>query len=273
MKPTTKNTQSTIEKELYSTWKYIKYTAIVKYSKSYEGVPCEWETFEEFYNDNVVRYRKAKAKWAKYKCITHTERKQSPNPKLRTAHFIRKVKSLGFTKENTCFTSPSDKMKYHKPAYKYILSGSELGTRELKNLLKKKGIVKGMAVVLGEIKTGINPFKLNHRRQFMWKGEFRCLRQIEEMEGIEKKRLSRKVEKDGLSLQDAIEYCKNYKTPTYLFEGAELLQGEIVAIICNRTGLERLTVKARFSRAKFAIHSDITNHTYKLSNPIKNKTL
>ena len=102
----------TIKEELRLNWHHVM-AVCVWHGKRNEGCPIDekWKTFDGFYADNIQRYYRAKKKWANYKRITPLN--ADSRYRVRHINFIRKVKERGFTKKNTCFTSASDRMKFH----------------------------------------------------------------------------------------------------------------------------------------------------------------
>ena len=238
----------TARESLYIVWKSISAVALQRGNKRYEGVFIvdKWKTFDGFYNDNIGRYYRARKKWNNYKRITPINKTAKHNPSH--INFIRKVKSLGYTKDNTCFTSASDRMKFHKTSRKIILENRVLGTRDVKNILSKKGIdVSGINVISHRMRKGLSPFMEENRlKKWRWKGKNLPLHEIAKKENITLSLLSNKIHGEKLSLKTAVDYCKNYVPPTYLFEGEELLPNEICKILSHRTGIKESTLRSRF---------------------------
>jgi hypothetical protein len=222
--------------------------ALQKGNKRYEGVYIEdkWITFDGFYSDNIGRYYRAKKKWNNYKRITPI----NETAKFKPSHinFIRKVKSLGYTKKNTCFTSASDRMKYHKTSRKIVLESRVLGTRDVKNILEKKGVeVSGINIISQRMRNGLSPFMNENRmKKFTWKGKHLPLHAIAKKENIILSLLRNKIFGEKMSLEKAVDYCRSYKPPTYLFEGEKLLPNEICKILSDRTGIRETTLRSRF---------------------------
>lgn len=238
----------TARERLYIVWKHMSAVALQKGNKKYEGVFIEdkWKTFDGFYNDNIGRYYKAIKKWSNYKRITTIN--ETPRHKPLHVNFIRKVKSLGYTKKNTCFTSASDRMKYHKTSLKIVIGSKVLGTRDVKNIINKKGIeVSGINIISQRIRNGLSPFmKENRLKKYKWKGKYLPLYEIAKIENITLSLLSNKIYGENLSVEMAVDYCKSYVPPTYLFEGKQLLPNEIFKILSDRTGIKETTLRSRF---------------------------
>lgn len=256
----------TAKERLRIVWDSVASVALRKRSKRYEGVfiTDKWKTFDGFYKDNINRYYLAVRKWRDYKRITPINK----NAKYKPSHinFIRKVKALGYTKKNTCFTSASDRMKFHKTSYKIILGDKILGTRDVKNILSKRGIeVAGVNVISHRMWSGLSPFmKDNRLKKYKWKGKNLPLHKIAENENICFTLLQNKIYGNKLSLEKAIDYCRSYSPPTYLFEGEQLLPIEICRILSERTGIKESTLYSRFYKWGFDID--------KLVSRSKNKT-
>lgn len=237
----------TAKQRLRGVWKHIAAVAIYKSSRRYEGIYItdKWLTFDGFYKDNIGRYYRAVKKWANYKRITSI----NPDAIYRPSHinFIRKEKSLGYTKKNTCFTSASDRMKFHITSKKVFLDNRVLGTRDIKNILEKRGIeIKTLLPISNRINLGVSPFISENRlKKYLWKGKQMSLPQIAIKENIDAGLLKNKIQ-DGRGIKSAIDYCRTYTPPTYSFEGEQLLPNEICKILSKRTGIKESTLRSRF---------------------------
>lgn len=253
-----------IKDELKAIWKTVCSVSRNKANKKYEGVPCEWKDFDDFYKCNYQRYYKAKKKWENYKRIVSKPELRKTDYEVRNICFIRKVKEKGYTKSNTVFTSLSDRMKFHKTSKKIILNGTILGTRDIKNILSKKGIpVSGINVISKRMADGLSPFmKENRLKKFKHNGSFKSLKDIANEIGVKYSLLSNKIFKDKMDLCSAIDFCKQYKEPTYHFEGNELYPQQIAEIIGARIGVNPKTILSRF----YSNDCDISKITYLKSN-------
>ncbi len=175
----------TAKEELKYTWQGIRAVSFNKSGCRYEGVFCEWDSFEDFYKSNYQRYLRAKRKWKNYKKVTPIDINNKGKYKLRNVIFIRKVKEKGFTKKNTVFTSLSDRMKYHSPSKKIYIKDSLLGTRDVENILKKKGLPVQMQTIRKRINNGENPFEGENRlAKYKYKGKYSSSLEIAEKEKI-----------------------------------------------------------------------------------------
>jgi hypothetical protein len=238
----------TAREKLLIVYKSICAASIQTGNKRYEGVYiCDnWKTFDGFYKDNIQRYYKAVKKWKNYKRITNANNNKKCN--LSNVWFVRKVKDLGYTKKNTCFTSPSDKMKFHKTSKKILLDKRVLGTRDVINILKKKGIkVSNTSVITSRMNKKLSPFMTENRlKKWKWKGVYMSLQELAKKENISHSLLKNRVCRKDLDLKKEVEYCKNYKDSKHLFEGNYLLPIDICRILSKRTGIKLSTLKARF---------------------------
>lgn len=221
-------------------------------NKKYKGLPIDekWFTFEGFVRDNWVRYYRAIIKWRNYqkqayKRVGDTEKLQ--NSPIR---FIAKVKEKGYTKENTVFTSPSDMTKYVSYTHKYIFEDRLLGTRDIKNILKKRGINISMEQLVRRLKLGYDLFEPCVDNKIKYKGKYLNFVEIAKLENINYDMLKRRY----YELQDikkAIEKSRESKPlQRHLFEGKMLLRAEISKIIS-----ERLDVKYSYVLYIFKKHT------------------
>lgn len=249
--------KKTIREELKNTWGHISAVALNPLNKRYEGVPCEWKDFDEFYRCNYQRYYKAKKKWAKYVNLTNE------NNSDRKCVFTRKVKEKGFTKTNTVFTSLSDRMKYHRTSRKIVYNDTILGTRDIINILKKRNIkISNTAVIVDRINKGTNIFKTNRLDlKYNWKGKYMSLSEISKKEDISKGFLKNKIYTDKISLEKAVKHCKSYNRKKSLFEGEMLTDIEIIRLIAKRLELSEKTILNRFYKNK----GDFNKIIYKTS--------
>ena len=237
----------TTKEEMKLMWNYLSSVSRWKGHQKYEGVPCEWSSFDEFYSANYQRYYRAKKKWKGYKnvCKYHKRKKSYP---VRKVHFVRKEKEKGYTKENTVFTSPSDQMKFSSRCRKYMLGDRVLGTRDIQNLLKKNGVKRSMTNIALSAKQNKPLFRKNRLDQWFWKGENRSLKDIEEMENIRFGFLSNKVYKNGYTIEEAVNHCKKYFRTTYLFEGKHLKAIDLVRVLAERCNVTEGAMQHRFYR-------------------------
>jgi hypothetical protein len=240
----------TIKEELYLNWKYISSVALQPNNKRFENVPCEWDSFDDFYKANYQRYYLAKKKWKNYTKIIPEKYNKNQNKgkyKVRIINFIRKVKEQGFTKENTVFTSYSDRMKYHKTSKKILINDKLLGTRDVCNILKKQGIKLTVQAINNRINNNTEIFKKENRlKKFKWKGKYLALHEIAKKENILHSLLQNKIFRNKYSLKKAVDYCKSYVPSTYLFEGEMLYPKQIIHILSKRTGINEKTLIGRF---------------------------
>ncbi len=210
-----------------------------------EDVPIQedWIDFESFYRLNKGRYYRARKKWKDYKNVTVNG--NNINTKV---NFIRKDKKIGFTKENTVFTSPSDRMKYHKTAVniKFGCDGALLGKRDVKNLLKKKGCALSMGNINLRIKQGRSIFEENRLNKFLWKGKKLSLRKIAEIESIDYNLLGNKVHTNKMTILDSVNYCKNFKRRTVVVDGKEMFPTEACLLLSKRYGVSKESMLNRF---------------------------
>lgn len=237
------------ERELYQMWGYIRRVCFGK-AKIFEGVPCEkgWETFDGFKKANYFRYLRAKVKWKNYKRVSQHRNGIPQELKLNNVSLKRKVKELGYTMENTVFTSLSDKCKYSKSTHKYMFEGQLLGTRDIKNILKKRGITITMEQITTRLNRGADVFAPGERFQIKWKGKYRSYKDIAEMEGVSYEMLKRRNYEVN-DIRKALDYCREWDGfPTYDFEGQSLRKMEICEILSSRTGIAQGTMKGRFTK-------------------------
>jgi len=242
----------TIKEELHVTWETILAVALRPNNKKYEDVPCDWNTFDEFYKQNYQRYYRAKRKWENYIKVTPKKYryKKKGNYEVRNICLIRKIREYGYTKKNTVFTSLSDRMKYHKTSKKIYINDKLLGTRDVKNILKKQGVnFATVGVINARMNRGMNPFaKENRLKNFKWKGKYMALHEIAEKEGIIYSLLQNRIFHNKMKLHDAINYCKKYEVSEYLFEGEMLPPGEIIKTLSKKLGIKEEVLSNRFYR-------------------------
>lgn len=202
-----------IQQELYSSWELCRKVCRGK-GQRYEGVPLqkEWETFDGFYKDNYQRYFRARRKWKNYMRVA-ARPKDGMTGKLkhRPVRLVRKIKEKGFTKGNTCFSSPSDIMKYHSGKHRYMFENKLLGTRDIKNILKKRGVLIEMESITQRLRLGQSLFEPSVRYPANWKGCYRSYAEVAKMEKISYDLLKKRIFKDGMSFLQALKSCREYK--------------------------------------------------------------
>lgn len=239
------------QRELYHFWDYFRKVCCRKSCAIYEGVPYDpsWETFEGFVKANWFRYYRAKLKWKGYKRVATRKASDVPAPLINNnIRFKRKVKEKGYTIENTVFTSPSDCMKYSKSTHKYMFEGQLLGTRDIKNILKKRGINVSMTAIVTRLNNGFDLFAENERSKIKWKGKFRSYVEIAKMENVSLPMLKkRNIEINDI--RKSLDYCRQWDGyPTYEFEGVNMRKFEICDLISKRTNIKSDTIEGRFTK-------------------------
>lgn len=239
------------ERELYSMWDYFRKCCIRTSCSQYEGTPYDksWLTFEGFIKENWFRYLRAKVKWKNYKRVALKKRGETPAPlKINNIRLKRKVMELGFTKENTVFTSPSDQMKYFESTHTYMFEGQMLGTRDIKNILKKRGIELSMEQITKRLNSGLDLFAENNHAKIKWKGKYRSYVEIAQMENVQFDMLKKRNYEIN-DIRKALDYCRNWDGfMTYEFEGKDLRKFEICSILSGRTGIAEGTIQGRFTK-------------------------
>lgn len=237
------------QKELYSMWDYFRKVCVRKGCAQYEGVPYDagWLSFDGFVKENSFRYLRAKVKWKNYQRVALRKEGEAPAPlKLNNIRLKRKIMEVGFTKENTVFTSPSDMMKYVEFTHKYMFEGKLLGTRDIKNILKKRGINLSMGTITGRLNKGFNLFAENEHSKIKWKGKFRSYVEIAKIEEVSLAML-KKRNLEINNIRKSLDYCRQWDGyPTYEFEGKNIRKFEICDIISERLKIKDSTIKGRF---------------------------
>lgn len=217
----------------------------------YEGVYLDpkWETFDDFIKDNWFRYYRALIKWKNYKRVV-TRDQYSGKLKHTKIRFVRKVKELGYTKENTVFTSPSDGMKYHRTAHKIMFEDKLLGTRDIKNILKKRGIDITIEQIIKRAKTPDTLFNPKEREYVKYKGKYHSLVYIADKEGLNYDTLKNCFYNKQKNIKKAIDRAKDYKInpyhKTFEYKGERLKIHEILMKISKETGFSYETIKGRY---------------------------
>lgn len=250
--------------ELKNIYQYVRKVCCQTGGQRYEGVPLDknWQTFDDFVKDNWFRYYRAFIKWRNYKRVAPREG-QSGALKTNYIRLKRKVKERGYTKDNTVFTSPSDMMKYVEYTHKYMFEDQLLGTRDIKNILRKRGINLTMETIVKRLKAGMDLFAPNSGEHTKWKGKFRSFVEIAEMEGVNYDVLKKRFYEKG-NIQKAIDAARNTEgLKRYEFEGQQLLQAEICKILAERTGLKWGTINNRFKKHGFDMNRLLAGKGYK----------
>lgn len=172
-------------KQLRHNYRFIRVKCLCKDNNRYEGVPIDpkWLTFDDFVKDNWIRYYKAIIKWKNYKRLSPTK-KHKGALKLPKIRLTRKVKELGFTKENTVYTSHSDAIKYSKSSHKYIFEDKLLGTRDIKNILEKRGISLTLATIVYRLHNQQDLFKPGVKKYVLYKGKYLSIVKIADLNNL-----------------------------------------------------------------------------------------
>lgn len=250
--------------ELKNIYQYVRKVCCQTGGQRYEGVPLDnnWQSFDDFVKDSWFRYYRAIIKWRGYKRVAPREG-QKGALKNNYVRLKRKVKERGFTKDNTVFTSPSDMMKYIEYTHKYMFENQLLGTRDIKNILRKRGINLTMEMIVKRLKSGTDLFAPNGDEHTKWKGKFRSFVEIAELENVNYDILKKRFYEKG-NIQKAIDAARNTEgLKRYDFEGQQLLQSEICDILANRTGIKTETIRNRFKKNGLDIEKLIVRKGYK----------
>jgi len=172
-------------KQLKSNYRYINKCCICKNNKRYENVPKDpkWTTFDAFVKDNWIRYYKAIIKWKNYERLIITNKYKGPL-KLPKIKLVRKVKELGFTKDNTVYTSHSDAAKYKKSSHKYMFEDRLLSTRDIKNILKKRGINLKIQTIILRLNNQEDLFKPDGKKSILYKGKYKSIVDIAKLNNL-----------------------------------------------------------------------------------------
>lgn len=250
--------------ELKNIYQYVRKVCCQTGGQRYEGVLLDnnWQSFDDFVKDNWFRYYRAIIKWRCYKRVA-PRNGQVGALKNNYVRLKRKVKERGFTKDNTVFTSPSDMMKYIEYTHKYMFENQLLGTRDIKNILKKRGIHLTMEMIVRRLKSGTDLFAPNSDDHTKWKGKFRGFVEIAKMEKVNYDILKKRFYEKG-NIQKAIDAARNTEgLKRYEFEGKQLLQAEICDILANITGLKTQTLRNRFKKHGLNIDKLVVRKGYK----------
>ena len=127
-----------------------------------------------------------------------------------------------------------------------------LGTRDIQNILKKRGIKRSLSNIIINEKLNKDILKPNRLKQWKYKGIFRNLTEISEMENINKDKLYNRIYNKKETLLEAINYCKSFPTEIklYPFRGTEMTTFDIIKLIIKETGLKEYAAINRFYRRK-----------------------
>jgi hypothetical protein len=174
----------------------------------YEGVYItpRWKDFETFYNENEKRYDNAVKKHKNYKRL---DIRDGETPLIMPIiSFERKVKGKGYTRRNTFFSNPSDRMKYRSTIHKYLFEEKMLGTRDIKNILAKRGINIAMETITDRLRLGKPLFNPNRQVKYFYKGEYTTGPKIAEENNVTYGNFNKWFHKLG-SIEEALKYLKN----------------------------------------------------------------
>lgn len=202
-----------------------------------------WKDFDVFYKDNYRKYYRAKRKWKNYRRLTGDV---GAELKVNPVHLIRKIPDKGFFVKNLVFTSVADKMKYFKSSKNIFLDNKRLGTRDVKNLLKKRGINLTITNIALRINEGRSVFGINRLKKWKWKGLYFSLEEIAVKENVKYTLLQNRVFIQGEPLGKAIIYCKNWVKTLYDYEGKMLTPTEIIRILSKKYNIPEITLCHRF---------------------------
>lgn len=249
--------------QMFNYWEGMMKRTVWK-GKQYEGVfiTPEWRDFEFFVKDNYFRYYRAKIKWENY---TRKITRDHLQGKLKNTKvwFIRYKKELGYTKENTVFTNPSDATKNASNTHKYMFEDKLLGTRDILNILRKRGINITMETITNRLNAGLDLFAPMKNEKIRWKGKYRSYSEIAEIENIGYNTLKQKYY-EYRDIKEAITIAKQTEPrKLYIFEGKELLQIEICKILEKRTGIKYATISNRFTKYGLDLEKLIARKGYK----------
>ena len=231
-----------------------KYEKVIKVCRHkngqlYEGVPLDenWKTFEDFLKDNWIRYCRALIKWRNYKRVS-PRKEYKGELKVNPIFFVRKIKELGYTKENTVFTSISDSMKYSDKRHRYVIEDKLMGTRDIKNMLRKNGVDINMESITKRLRNKEELFSPKKKFYVMYKGKHRSFAEISKIENISKDVLKKRYKKHR-DIKKAIQSTKNIKPfKTYLFEGKNIRAFELADLLSKKEGINKSTLLNRIKK-------------------------
>ncbi len=227
-------------------WKHIISVCNPNHNR-YEDVQLQegWDDFMVFYKDMRGKYYRASKKWKNYKHFTTDD-----GGKITHLQMIRKSKEMGFVKENLIITSPSDRMKFHKTSKNIVLGDRVLGTRDIKNIAKKKGLDISLQVVTKRCNKNKPLFGDNRLKKFNYKGKKMSIPDIAKELNVSEHLISNRIYKNKESIEQAIYYAKhNAKTKQDMkieFEGKKLFLVEIITLLSERHNIPESTLISRY---------------------------
>jgi hypothetical protein len=132
-------------------------------------------------------------------------------------NLTRKDKAKGFVPGNLIFTNPSEATKTTKKTHKYLFENKLLGTRDIKNILKQRGINITMESIVKRLSTNTPLFSVNRNAKFMYKEKLRNWQEIGKLENVHWEALKGRVLHKHVTIEEAVKYFKtiniNYVNP------------------------------------------------------------
>jgi len=206
---TLKETNEYRDRYLKTLWNKIMSKCCRKENATYEGIYIQenWKTFENFFNDNKRRYRLAVNKNKKYKRFDL--RNGDISFKCSIVSFALKNKEKGYTFKNTVFCNPSERMKYRRNIHKYMFENKLLGTRNIKDILKKRGILLTMETITLRLRNGKSLFEPNKLSKYLYKGKYVTGMDIALKENVQYGNFNANIRNFNYSVADTLKYLKS----------------------------------------------------------------
>jgi len=158
--------------------------------KNYLPIEEQWipykEGFNNFYNYIIKKYNKAEKKWKNY---TQVSPKRAGKQSTRSPGPIcigLKIKDKGLIKQNILITNHSDIQKPRHNTYKIMFENKLLSTRDIHNILKKRGIDISLETITKRIRQQNKIFALKDKHKIKYQGKFMSSCEIERINNIHK---------------------------------------------------------------------------------------
>jgi hypothetical protein len=154
---------------------------------NYLPIEEEWipykQGFQQFYNHIIKQYNKAEKKWNKYNNVV-ARRKPLTKGTQCLIYITLKIKEKGLTKRNILITNASDAQKVRNTTHKIIFEDQLLSTRDIQNILKKRGVSITIEQIAKRIRTQQNVIAIKVRNKILYQNKYMNAIQIEKINNI-----------------------------------------------------------------------------------------
>lgn len=157
--------------------------------KNYLPIEEEWIAREIGFINFIIyilpQYKKATKKWRNYKYVTNRmDQKKTNRPRNNSIWISLKYKEKGLTKRNIQITCPTETQKTRINTHKIMFENKLLSTRDIQNILKKRGIFISLMSITKRIRKQQKILVIRNKEKILYQKQYRSTCEIERMNNI-----------------------------------------------------------------------------------------